>query len=109
MRIELGPTDVLEVCLEDTDGTLTVDARHDALKVSIDTEDDKQRTGILYHETFRREFNDEVVRSAQCVECGQPFDITVGAIDFMKNLYGEKYRDPVRCKPCRTRRKQIAL
>ena len=105
MRIELSPTDLLEVALEDTDGTITIDARHYALKISTNTEDDTGRMGTLYSETFKKEFNDEVVRTAECVDCHMSFAITVGMVEFMKNLYGDKYHDPVRCKSCRVARR----
>jgi len=47
-----------------------------------------------------------VVKILKC-KCGSDFNITQGELDFMKKTFGDKAREPTRCKPCRALKKSM--
>lgn len=45
--------------------------------------------------------NDTVAKTKDCKDCGEPFDIYQGELDFLRSKFGDDFHEPVRCKPCR--------
>ena len=48
--------------------------------------------------------SDNVVKTITCNSCGQLFDLTEGEVQFMQRTFGDKYKEPVRCRTCRKTR-----
>lgn len=59
MNLELGPGEEVLVTFRDTDGGIAVQFREDALIVSADMPDDKERVGVIYEERFDSEEEEE--------------------------------------------------
>lgn len=41
-----------------------------------------------------------------CADCGETFTHTGGEQAFMREKFGDDYKPPRRCKPCRGKRKE---
>lgn len=114
MKIELEPGERLFVTMadaEDGDDGVVVeyDCKHsNSFVVSASYPDDRKREGIIYSatlddgiETKEDPEKDVIVKTIPCASCGTSFNLTKGEVDFMQNVFGEKYREPLRCKKCR--------
>jgi predicted RNA-binding Zn-ribbon protein involved in translation (DUF1610 family) len=94
---------------EDADDGIMLEYDLGRLQVSANYPDDKQREGVIYSATIddreegkeSDEEKDEIVKVITCTSCGTNFNLTKGEDIFMRNIFGDKYREPLRCKKCR--------
>jgi len=52
-------------------------------------------------------YPDEVVKTKECRDCSEEFDIYQGELDFLRDKFGDSFSEPVRCKPCRRKKKDV--
>jgi hypothetical protein len=131
MKIQLSAGERIFIAMEDAedpDDGIMIEydfQKSGSLTVSANVPDDLNRDGVLYsanvdgdertlssHIPTGDPDKDRIAKKAVCVSCGSDFSLTQGEIDFMKNLFGDDYKEPIRCKRCReirARRKKAML
>lgn len=86
-----------------------------ALTVRSKLEDEDGRGGFIFQNEIEEgegeegakeeeAGSDRVVKTLVCNSCGNQFDLTEGEQLFMQRVFGDKYKDPVRCRTCRKTR-----
>ena len=119
MEVRLALGESIFVTIEDMDDSQKDGVRiefnkNNQMVVTSSYEDDDGRQGEIYCATFDDEFKatpgkdsegpddrNEVIKTIVCSSCGEEFNFTKGEERFMKHVFKNNYRDPVRCARCR--------
>ena len=87
------------------------------ITVRTKLEDESDRGGVIFSNSVNDDADedssdapeetngsDKIVRTLLCNSCGLEFVLTEGEQQFMQRTFGDKYKDPVRCRACRKAR-----
>lgn len=117
MEVRLSPGESLFVAIADSDYSddgirIEYDVnRSDQIVVTASYEDDRGRQGEIYCATLdddprvdgnkSTDDRNAVVKTISCSSCGTSFKFTKGEEIFMRKVFQDNYKDPVRCPRCR--------